>query len=100
MASNVLVTVSYKVNKVRSTEYLNLAQGFIGAVNGSQSNVKVSLYMDNDDEGSFVELYECPTPDSYDQLEDSYNDSTHDLVAKMAGYVQDRQVVRTLIQKG
>jgi hypothetical protein len=100
MTTNVIVTVSYNVSRSKSDEYINLARQFIGAVNNSQSGIKGSLYVDNDDPSSFLELYECPTPESYDQLEDSFNDATHTLLSQMAGYVQNRQVVRTFIQKG
>jgi quinol monooxygenase YgiN len=100
MTTNVLVTVTYKINKSKADEYILLAHQFLGIVNNSETNIKGYLYVDNDEPGNVVEVYECPTPESYDQLEDSFNDATHELMSRMAGYVLDRQSVRTLIQKG
>ena len=48
---------------------------------------------------AFVEVYECNNNESFDTLEDSYDETTHDLIVALADCIEDRQVVRTLTKR-
>ena len=99
MAANVIVTISYPVKLAKVTAYLKLAEQFARAVNSSQEAVRVSIYGSDEKANGFTEVYECTNNESFDALEDGYDDTTHDLIVALADCVEDRQVVRTLSKR-
>jgi hypothetical protein len=99
MAANVIVTISYPVKLAKVTAYQKLAEQFARAVNTSQEAVRVSIYASDEKANGFVEVYECNSNESFDTLEDSYDDTTHDLIVSLADCIEDRQVVRTLTKR-
>src|SRR5947209_9299891 len=96
MAATVIVTISYPVILAKVTLYQKLADQFIRSVNSSQEAVQVSIYASDEKANAFVEIYECPNNESFDNLEDSYDEATRELVASLADCVEERQVVHTL----
>ncbi|MEP7234440.1 MAG: hypothetical protein ABI778_04005 [Ignavibacteriota bacterium] len=99
MAANVIVTISYPVKLAKVAAYQKLAEQFARAVNSSQEAVKVSIYASDEKANGFVEIYECTNNESFDNLEDGYDETTHDLIVALADCVEDRQVVRTMTKR-
>ena len=79
----VLVTISYKIKTGKANEYIAAARDFVAKVNAAQPLVNVTLFVDEDEANHFTEVYECPDAGSYDTLEDSFNDATHELMSRM-----------------
>src|SRR2546421_8822312 len=99
MAANVIVTISYPVKLAKVAAYQKLAEQFARSVNSSQEAVKVSIYASDEKANAFVEVYECTNNESFDTLDDSYDETTHDLIVALADCIEDRQVVRTLTKR-
>jgi hypothetical protein len=99
MAANVIVTISYPVKLAKVAAYQKLADQFVRYVNSTQEAVKVSIYASDEKANGFVEVYECTNNESFDNLEDGYDEAARELIVALADCVEERQVVRTLSKR-
>ncbi len=99
MSANVIVTISYPVKLDKIVQYQHLAEQFVRAVNDTQSGIEVSIYASDEKANAFVEVYECYNNESFDNLEDNYDDHTKDLVIGISECLEERQTIRTLSKR-
>lgn len=96
MASNALITITYSVSGEKQREFGTLIRSVVDAVNAA-ANVKLSVYEDTDELGTYVEVYECDSIETYDNLEDNLDEQTGQSIRRIATeFATARQSVRTL----
>jgi hypothetical protein len=96
MASNALITITYSVAGEKQREFGSLIRSVVDAVNAA-SGVKLTVYEDTDELGTYVEVYECDSIDTYDSLEDNLDDNTSQAIRRIATeFATARQKVMTL----
>ncbi|SRR5579883_2111197 len=97
MASNTLVTITYTVADAKRNELEGILRGLVERINAAQQTVRFSVYRDEDNPSSFVELYECDSTSAYDALEDSLDEETSRQIRRIAtDFAQARQTFTTL----
>ncbi len=99
MSANVIVTISYPVKLDKIVQYQHLVEQFVRAVNDTQSGIEVSVYASDEKATAFVEVYECFNNESFDNLEDNYDEPTRELVIALSDCIEDRQTIRTLTKR-
>src|SRR5436189_4116968 len=101
MTSSVIVTIQYQVKGEKLGEFQGLIAGVIGAINSGSSGVRASIYKDENEKNSYLEIYECDSIDGYDNLEDALDDATRSNIAKIASeFTTSRQSVTTYRKAG
>ena len=97
MASNTLVTITYSVSAAKSNEFDGIIRDLTARINSTQQAVRFSVYQEEDDADTYVEVYECDSTEAYDALEDSLDDETSRLIRSIAtDFASARQAVMTL----
>lgn len=97
MASSTLVTVSYTVRPEKLDQFNSLIPGIAQTINGQNAGVRMSVYRDEDEPGSVLEVYECDSVDGYDNLEDALDEQTRETINRIAAeFATARQSVQTL----
>lgn len=97
MASNTLVTITYSVADAKRRELENMLPTIVERINSAQQAVHCSVYQDDDDPSTFVEVYECESSDAFENLEDILDEETSQQIRRIATeYAQARQAVMTL----
>ncbi|HET6513189.1 MAG TPA: hypothetical protein VFH43_13430 [Candidatus Kapabacteria bacterium] len=97
MASTTLVTVSYTVRPEKLDQFDALIPGIAQTINSQQAGVRMSVYRDEDEATSILEVYECDAVDSYDNLEDALDEQTRESINRIAAeFATARQSVTTL----
>ncbi|MBS1902708.1 MAG: hypothetical protein JSS75_03300 [Bacteroidetes bacterium] len=99
MSATVIVTISYPVKLDKIVQYQHLVEQFVRAVNETQSGIEVSVYASDEKANAFVEVYECFNNESFDNLEDNYDEHTRELVIAISDCLEDRQTIRTLTKR-
>ncbi len=99
MSANVIVTISYPVKLDKIAQYQHLVDQFIRSVNETQTTLTVSLYASDEKANGFVEVYECSNNESFDNLEDNYDEPTRELVVAISDCIEERQTIRTLSKR-
>jgi hypothetical protein len=63
----------------------------------AQPGVHFSVYREENDPGTYVEVYECESTEAYDSLEDNLDDKSRDQIQRIAtDFATARQSVMTL----
>ncbi len=97
MASTTLVTITYSVSTAKRTEFEGIIRDLTARINNSQQAVRFSVYREEDDPTTYVEVYECDSTEAYDALEDSLEDDTSRMIRRIAtDFATARQAVMTL----
>ncbi len=97
MASNTLVTITYSVADAKRRELENMLPSIVERINAAQQAVRCAVYQDDDEPSTFVEIYECDSPDSFENLEDILDEETSQQIRRIATeFAQARQAVMTL----
>jgi quinol monooxygenase YgiN len=99
MSATVIVTISYPVKLDKIVQYQHLVEQFVRAVNETQGGIEVSVYASDEKANAFVEVYECFNNESFDNLEDNYDEHTRELVIAISDCLEDRQTIRTLTKR-
>lgn len=99
MSANVIVTISYPVKLDKIVQYQHLVEQFVRSVNDAQNGIEVSVYASDEKANAFVEVYECFNNESFDNLEDNYDEPTRELVVAISDCIEDRQTIRTLTKR-
>ena len=96
MASNALITITYSVSADKQREFGSLIRSVVDAV-AAAPGVKLSVYEDTDELGTYVEVYEFDSIEAYDSLEDNLDDATGQAIRRIATeFATARQKVMTL----
>ncbi|HET6402875.1 MAG TPA: hypothetical protein VFH95_15940 [Candidatus Kapabacteria bacterium] len=97
MASNTLVTITYSVADAKRRELENMLPALVERINAEQQAVRCSVYQDEDEPSTFVEVYECESSDDFENLEDILDEETSQQIRRIAtDFAQARQAVMTL----
>lgn len=97
MASNALITITYAVAPAKKNEFESILRTLVDRINSAQQGVRFSVYRDEDDANTYVEVYECDSTDTYDSLEDNLDDDTRQQIQRIAtDFAVARQSVMTL----
>jgi quinol monooxygenase YgiN len=97
MASSTLVTITYRVADAKRYELQDILRSLVERINSQQQSVRFSVYQEEDEPSTFVEVYECDSTDDYDSLEDDLDEETREQIRRIAtDYAQTRQAVMTL----
>jgi len=97
MTSNTLVTITYSAAPAKRLELESILRDLVQRINGAQQGVRMSVYNEEDNPNSFVEVYECDSADAYDSLEDNLDDDTRRQISRIAtDFAQARQSVVSL----
>jgi hypothetical protein len=99
MSANVIVTISYPVKLEKIVQYQHLVEQFVRAVNETQNGIEVAVFASDERANAFVEVYECFNNESFDNLEDNYDEPTRELVVAISDCIEDRQTIRTLTKR-
>ncbi|HYM20957.1 MAG TPA: hypothetical protein VEW28_08135 [Candidatus Kapabacteria bacterium] len=99
MSANVIVTISYPVKLDKIVQYQHLIEQFVRTINEAQAGVEVSVYASDEKANAFVEVYECYNNESFDQLEDNYDEPTRELISTISECIEERQTIRTLTKR-
>src|SRR4051812_34886474 len=101
MASNALITITYSVSPEKQREFETIIRGLVGTINSSASGVSFSVYQEEDEPGTYVEVYECDSTEAYDALEEGLDDQTSSQIQRIATeFAVARQSVMTLRKLG
>ncbi len=97
MASSTLVTITYRVADAKRFELEGILIPLVEKINSLQQTVRFSVYQEEDEQSTFVEVYECDTPEDYDALEDDLDEDTRAQIRRIAtDFAQTRQAVMSL----
>jgi quinol monooxygenase YgiN len=97
MASSTLVTITYRVADAKRFELEGILIPLVEKINAAQQTVRFSVYQEEDEASTFVEVYECETIEDYDALEDDLDEETREQIRRIAtDFAQTRQAVMSL----
>ncbi|MDI6803086.1 MAG: hypothetical protein QME58_04470 [Bacteroidota bacterium] len=93
--ANVLFIISYEIKPDKRGEYLNLIKNLSTKI--KQLGMVYDVYEKKGKTNYFNEVYSCKSMDEIDNLEDSFDEKTQELISVLAKLVKGKMTYQTLI---
>lgn len=93
--ANVLFIISYEIKPDKRGEYLNLIKNLSTLI--KQLGMDYDVYEKKGKANHFYEVFSCKSMDEIDNLEDSFDEQTQELISVLAKLVKGKMNYQTLI---
>ncbi len=93
--AKVLFIISYEIKPDKRGEYLNLIKNLATQI--KQVGMEYDIYEKKGKANHFYEVYSCKSMDEIDNLEDSLDDKTQELISVLAKLIKGKMTYQTLV---
>lgn len=93
--AKVLFIISYEIKPDKRGEYLNLIQNLSTQI--KQVGMEYNIYEKKGKPNHYYEVYMCNSIDEIDNLEDSLDEKTQELISVLAKLIKGKMTYQTLV---